>query len=260
MTIVKEISNYLAKHDLGTLDGLVKCMNSNYIYGVIAWRDGEYRCWTHYNTELHSMNCGHYGFASVNECLDVFDEVYGKNGWKWISTYGWKPVLFDERITDIDGNESVLVCGHYRCVAFLHDTAVAYYGVKKVLDLCEPLFFAIKDKSKKNLLNEPSITDDIFCLCQKYQDEIISGVSVAVILNHAVLRKIEKLIGAFYLLPSSRFEWIVVPVIADATPEDLTLLVQSCNADEKIVRHEDVLSDQVLLFENGQLSVAVKEK
>ncbi len=252
--LIYEIDNYLAENNLGELEYIVKNTNSDYIYGVVAWKNGEYRCWTHYNTELHSMNCGHYGIE-VDECFEVFDNVYGKNAWKIICIYGVRPFGVDENVIK---HEIEKICGNYKHCGVHHDAFLSITE-NRIYDsfnkLCEPTLCEISsilNGHMKNLLNKYSVSGNAFVLKQANRGEIVKDVSIAVIMNNYVLRKIENLIGEFYLLPSSRFEWIVIPYDHEIPMNDLMDMAH--NVDNEVVEDDYILSYQVLRCSNGRLT------
>lgn len=62
----------------------------------------------------------------------------------------------------------------------------------------------------------------------------------------------------YYLLPSSIYEWILIEKTDDLDPVYLRLMVIESNSDPDKVRLEELLSDQVYLYERktGKVRIA----
>lgn len=75
----------------------------------------------------------------------------------------------------------------------------------------------------------------------------------SVIFYESLLNHIYHQIGAFYLLPSSVHEWILVPIIKQADPGDLESIVRSVNRD--VIEIDDYLSDSVYYFDGKDLTI-----
>ncbi len=81
----------------------------------------------------------------------------------------------------------------------------------------------------------------------------INGASA--ILYPSTMKRLEDEIGAkFWLMPSSIHEFLAVPYAAGLDATELSLMVAVVNGDGKYLRPEEILSNTVLLYDNGQLS------
>ena len=69
-----------------------------------------------------------------------------------------------------------------------------------------------------------------------------------------VMDKLSDLIGDFYVIPSSVHELLLLPVTADADPDNISEMIWSAN--RSVVDDEEVLSDDLFLVESGTFGLA----
>lgn len=80
--IKKDVQDYFLKWltDYKVLDVLDYSNNKidNYLFMVVAQhkKNKTYTVWTCWNGQMHSLNHGHYGLETLEECKDVLEEYY----------------------------------------------------------------------------------------------------------------------------------------------------------------------------------------
>lgn len=51
--------------------------NDHYLYMVVAQHNNDtYAVWTCFNSETNSMNYGHYGLETIEECEQILNDFY----------------------------------------------------------------------------------------------------------------------------------------------------------------------------------------
>ena len=118
------------------------------------------------------------------------------------------------------------------CVMLVCASQISKTGTPVLFDLADRLFA----EEPTNLLEGESVSgSSMFVLTSKD-----SGCGASVIYRSGVADKIRKLIGKYYLLPSSVDEWIVVPESANIPIVELSKMVSGAN--KTVVERNELLS------------------
>ena len=77
----------------------------------------------------------------------------------------------------------------------------------------------------------------------------------AALLYPGVMDKLHKMLGDFYVIPSSVHELLLLPITADADPKNISQMIWSAN--RSVVNEEEVLSDDLYIYDSDKLRIAV---
>ena len=121
------------------------------------------------------------------------------------------------------------------------------YRAAQENDIVHPYFSAISMDENENILETETAGAEMLVL----RDGFFRNFGAAAICYEGVGERIRKIIGDYWLLPSSLHEWMIVPKSMGKDVEELKGLVAFANRN--VVKAEDVLSDDVFEWTDGRL-------
>jgi len=65
--------------------------------------------------------------------------------------------------------------------------------------------------------------------------------------------RLYKMMGSFYVLPSSVHEMLILPEVCCDDPLSLKEMIREANANPSVVSEEDILSDKLMHYDGKEL-------